>query len=336
VLGNNEIQALITAIGTGVHDEFKLDDARYHKVVLTTDADVDGAHIRTLVLTFLYRQMPELIEAGYVYIAKPPLYRVKNGSQEVYVEKESELEEYLLRDKLEQFEVADAMGKKRSWTAARWQRFNRRLKEYEGWTSSLQAEFGHELVDFLAESQILDAGAATLAGVKKLMDAADPEEEPYETELVNATKEELVVKATHRRSGLARTHALPGGLFKSNDYRKLVEVHADLLKQAGRPPFEVVLDSKRQQADSFSALRHSIIDLAKQGVTLQRFKGLGEMRAEQLRETTMDPATRTLQRVTIEDATAAERIFSELMGDKVEPRKEFIERNAREVRFLDV
>ena len=162
VLQNVEIQALITAIGTGVGDEeFNLEDARYHKLVLSTDADVDGAHIRTLVLTFLYRHMPELIEAGYVYIAKPPLYKVRNGKQEIYVEKESELEEILLRDKLEEFELIDANGKSRKLTEARWQRFNRRYKEYEGWTDSVQAEFGHETVAFLAESQILDAGAAT-------------------------------------------------------------------------------------------------------------------------------------------------------------------------------
>ncbi len=147
VLANNEIQALITAIGTGVHDEFNIEDARYHKIILATDADVDGAHIRTLVLTFLYRQMPELIDAGFVYIAKPPLYRVKNGKQEIYVEKESELEELLLRDKLEEFEIIDAEGKTSKLTAARWQRFNRRFKEYEGWSDSLQAEFGHEVVE---------------------------------------------------------------------------------------------------------------------------------------------------------------------------------------------
>jgi DNA gyrase subunit B len=336
VLANNEIQALITAIGTGVHDEFNLDEARYHKVILATDADVDGAHIRTLALTFLYRQMPELIDAGYVYIAKPPLYRVKNGKQELYIEKESELEALLLRDKLERFELADAEGKTRKLSVAKWQRFNRRLKEYEGWSDSLQAEVGHELVDFLAESQILDAGAASLAGAKKLIKADDPEREAFETELVSDSSEALEVKAIHRRSGLARFHTLPGELFKSNDYRHLVEVHADLLKQVGRPPFAIRLGEREREADSFSELRRHVVDLAKHGVSLQRFKGLGEMNADQLRETTMDPASRTLQRVTIEDATTAERIFADLMGDKVDPRKVFIERHAKEVRFLDV
>jgi DNA gyrase subunit B len=336
VLSNQEIQALITAIGTGVHDEFKLDDARYHKLIVMTDADVDGAHIRTLVLTFLYRQMPELIDAGYVYIAKPPLYRVKSGRQEVYVERESELEDVLLRDRLDEYEIADAEGRNHKLSTARWQRFNRRHKEYEGWADSLQAEFGHELVAFLAESQILDAGVATIAAVRKLIEAEDPEEEPFETELISGSSDELVVKAIHRASGLARTHRLSGELLASTDYRKLVEVHAELLKQVGRPPFAVTLGKKRRGADSFGLLRKAVVDLAKDGIPLQRFKGLGEMNAEQLRQTTMDPSSRTLQRVTIEDAAAVERIFSELMGDKVEPRKRFIEKHAKEVRFLDV
>jgi DNA gyrase subunit B len=337
VLQNVEIQALITAIGTGVGDEeFNLSDARYHKVILATDADVDGAHIRTLALTFIYRQMPDLIDAGYVYIAKPPLYRIKNGKQEIYVEKESELEALLLRDKIEQFELTDANAKKRKLTDARWQRFNRRLKEYEGWADSLQAEFGHEAIRFLSESQILDAGAATIAGVKKLIEAEDPEEEPFETELISSDAEHLHVRAVHRRDGLAQTHMLPAALFASSEYRHLVEVHAELLKQVGRPPFEVKLGDRRREADSFAELRRAILDLARIGVSMQRFKGLGEMNPDQLRETTMDPATRTLQRVTIEDAALAERIFADLMGDKVEPRKTFIERHANEVRFLDV
>ena len=338
VLSNQEIQALITAIGTGIGDEeFSLDDARYHKVILATDADVDGAHIRTLALTFIYRQMPELIEKGYVYIAKPPLYRVKNGKQEIYIEKESELEALLLRDKLEQFELVDADGKKRKLTEARWQRFNRRLNEYEGWADSLQAAFGHEAVRFLSESQILDAGAATIAGVKKLIEAKDPPEEPFETELVASSQEQLDVKAIHRRDGLAQTHVLPAALFKSGEYRHLVEVHAELLKQVGRPPFAVTLGERSREADSFAELRRCVLELARHGVTMQRFKGLGEMNADQLRETTMDPATRTLQRVTIDESGAeAARVFTDLMGDKVEPRKLFIEKHAKDVRFLDV
>jgi DNA gyrase subunit B len=297
---------------------------------------VDGAHIRTLALTFIYRQMPQLIEHGYVYIAKPPLYRVKNGKKETYIEKESELEALLLRDKIEDFELVDADGKKHKLTEARWQRFNRKLNEYEGWADSLQADFGHEAVRFLSESQILDAGAATLAAVKQLIDAKDPPEEPFDTELVSSDDEVLEVKAIHRRDGLAQTHRLPAALFGSTEYKHLVEVHADLLKQVGRPPFVIALGERSRGAESFAELRRAVMELARHGVTMQRFKGLGEMNADQLRQTTMDPESRTLQRVTIEDGALAERIFADLMGDKVEPRKIFIERHAKEVRFLDV
>jgi len=336
VLSNEMISAMITAIGTGVREEFNLEDARYHKIIVMTDADVDGAHIRTLVLTFLYRELPDLIEAGYVYIATPPLYKVKSGRTETYIEKESELEELLLRDKLEAFDLRDVNGTQHKLTTARWQRFNRRFKEYEGWADSLQAEYGHDAVRFLYESQILDEGAATLAGVKKLLAAADPEGEPFDTEIVSESDEGVVVRAVHRRDGLALTYELSAEMFKSGDYRHLVEVHQDLLKQVGRPPFKVAGSEKRREAESFGELRRAVLDLARQGVSMQRFKGLGEMNAEQLRETTMDPATRTLQRVQIDDAALAERVFTELMGDKVEPRKAFIERHAKEVRFLDV
>jgi DNA gyrase subunit B len=280
--------------------------------------------------------MPDLFESGYVYIAKPPLYGVKNGKQELYIEKESELEELLLRDKLEKFSYTNGSDKERSWTPARWQRFTRDFKEYDGWTAALQASFGHEAVSFLLESQILDEGAASIAGVRKLIQQADPEEEPFETELVSSNDDEIVIKAIHRASGLARTHRLAADLFKSNEYRRLAEVHGKLVKQVGRPPFQVTLGSKKREALSFGELRQATLDLAKEGMNLQRFKGLGEMDAEELRETTMDPESRTLQRVTIEDAATAERLFTDLMGDRVEPRKIFIERHAKDVGFLDV
>jgi DNA gyrase subunit B len=336
VLANNEIQALITAIGTGVHEEFNIEEARYHKIVMATDADVDGAHIRTLVLTFLYRQMPELISQGYVYIAKPPLYRVKQGNQETYLERESELEELLLRDKLEEFELTDASGESRRLTPSRWQAYIRRSKEYEGWGSSLQADFGHEVVRFLEESSLLDEQVASVAAARDELQRGGGENEPFDTEVVDSNEDCVTVKAIERKSGLARTHRLPAALFAHHDYRKFAEVHAALLKQVGRPPFAVKRGERRNVALSFEALRGAVLELARQGVQLTRFKGLGEMNAKQLRETTMDPASRTLARVTLEDATAADTIFSMLMGDQVAPRREFIEAHAKEVKFLDV
>jgi DNA gyrase subunit B len=336
VLANNEIQALITAIGTGVHDEFNLEDARYHKIVMATDADVDGAHIRTLVLTFLYRQMPDLIDAGYVYIAKPPLYRVKQGNQVAYLERDSELEDVLLGDKLEDFQLVDVNGKRTKLTSSRWQAYIRRSKEYEGWSSSLQAEFGHEAVRFLEESSLLDEATKTLGAAAALLAKEAPEGEPFDTEVLSQSEDLLVVKAIERKTGLARTHRLPAALFAHHDYRKFVEIHEALLKQVGRPPFEVELGDRRNVALSFQALRGAVLELARKGIDVQRFKGLGEMNPDQLRETTMDPASRTLARVTLEDATAADTIFSMLMGDQVSPRREFIENHAKEVRFLDV
>ena len=219
VLANNEIQALITAIGTGVHDEFALGEARYHKVVLMTDADVDGAHIRTLVLTFLYRQMPELIEAGYVYIAKPPLYKLKQGQNEIWIERESELEELLLRDKLENFSVMDADGKQRKLSKRRWQDLTRHYKAFEGWLSTLRAEFGHEVIDFISESHLLESQAKTMAAAAKVFKAKDPKDRPYITELVKQDKDALVVKGTHRRTGLAREHRMRKELFERQRLR---------------------------------------------------------------------------------------------------------------------
>ncbi|MFN2611893.1 MAG: DNA topoisomerase (ATP-hydrolyzing) subunit B [Solirubrobacterales bacterium] len=338
VLSNTEIQALITAIGTGVHDEFKVEDLRYHKVVLMTDADVDGAHIRTLVLTFIYRQLPELIDQGFVYIAKPPLYKVKQGGKETYIEREAELEELLLRDKLDEFEVMDAAGKQRKLSKRRWQEFNRHFKTFEGWSSTLRADFGNEAIDFISDSHLLQSGAKTMAAAQKLFKAADSPDFAYETKLAKATKQGLTVTGIHRRTGLARTHSLPKAMFESHAYQELVEAHAKLVDQVGEAPFVVALGEKEEEADSFALLRRAVVELARQGVQMQRFKGLGEMNSEQLRVTTMDPASRTLQRVTIDEAAALdlEQTFSDLMGDKVEPRREFIERHAQEVRFLDV
>jgi DNA gyrase subunit B len=338
VLSNTEIQALITAIGTGVSDEFKVDDLRYHKIVLMTDADVDGAHIRTLVLTFLYRQMKELIDGGFVYIAKPPLYKVKNGNSEIYVEREGELEELLLADKLEEFTVIDTTGKEKKLSTRRWLDFKRHFKAVEGWSSTLRAEFGHETIDFISDAQLLQSGAKTMAAAAKLFKARDPKDRPYETKLLEQKTTGLLVKGIHRRSGLALEHKLTKAMFDSQPYKELVDAYAKVVSVMGNPPFVVSLGEKEGEAESFSELRREILELARQGVTLSRFKGLGEMNAEQLRETTMDPETRTLQQVRIDEAAASglEQTFSDLMGDKVEPRKEFIERHARDVRFLDV
>ena len=336
VLQNVEIQALITAIGTGVRDEFNLENARYHKVILMTDADVDGAHIRTLALTLLFREMQELIEAGYVYIAKPPLYKLKQGSRERYIEKDSELEEILLSDKWEKLEVFDRHGTQFKLTEARWQRFTRLLKQYEGWASSLRAVHGHDMVQFLEESSLLGEQALDPDAAVALLSRQGIEGETHATELLSVDGTELRVKAVETSTGFARTHRLARDLFDSQEYRQLARVHAQLVELAGTPAFDVRLGDARESAPSFEALREAVMTVAQKGIKLQRFKGLGEMNADQLGETTMAPETRTLAQVTLEDAASADRIFSMLMGDQVEPRRAFIEDNARAVANLDV
>ncbi len=335
VLQNQEIQALITALGTGVRDEFDAERLRYHKIILMTDADVDGAHIRTLILTLLFREMQELIEAGYVYIAKPPLYKLTQGRRERYIEKDAELEVQLLGDKLERFDVADYSGREFKLTDTRWQRYTRLLKQYEGWASALRADYGQEVVQFLEESQILDHQITTADGLIALFEADDPETEPYTTELQPSADGVVRVRTVERRSGMARTHNLRAAMLEANEYRQLSRVHGELVKLAGTPPFTVRLGEDSEEALSFEDLRRKVMEVAAKGHKLQRFKGLGEMNAEQLRETTMDPETRTLAQVTMDDAAVADRLFTMLMGDKVEPRREFIEENAR-VATLDV
>jgi DNA gyrase subunit B len=336
VLQNTEVQALITAIGTGVRDEFNIENARYHKVILMTDADVDGAHIRTLVLTLLFREMQDLIEAGYVYIAKPPLYKIKQGSRERYIEKEHELEDTLLADKWEKLNVFDRHGTQFKLTDTRWQRFIRLLKQYEGWSSSLRAVHGHEMVQFLEESSLLGDQVISAEGAIELLSREGLEGETHATELVEQDPLELRVKAVETRTGFARTHRIKRSLFDSQEYRQLASVHRQLIEMAGTPAFEVRLGDAHESAPSFEALRSAVMTVAQKGVKLQRFKGLGEMNAEQLAETTMDPASRTLAQVTLEDAAAADRTFSMLMGDQVEPRRAFIEDNARAVVNLDI
>jgi len=328
VLQNNEIQALITAIGTGVRDEFNLEGARYHKIILMTDADVDGAHIRTLVLTLLFREMSELIEAGYVYIAKPPLYKLKQGSNERYIEKEAELEEVLLSDKFEKFQIFDRDGKQFKVTEARWQRYTRLLKQFEGWGSTLRAAHGHALVRFLEEAGVLglqiDSSEAALALFTGDGDASDA----VTVSLVAQDGDILTVKGIEKKTGFAQTHKLRRSLFDSPEYRSFVRIHAQLVELIGLPTFSITLGERHDEATTFEELRTKVLSVAQRGVSLSRFKGLGEMNADQLRETTMDPTTRTLAQVTIEDAAAADLVFSQLMGDAVEHRKQFIEENA--------
>jgi DNA gyrase subunit B len=334
VLSNAEIQAIITAIGTGIGEEFDIEKLRYHRVIVMTDADVDGAHIRTLILTFLYRQMKELVEAGHVYIAVPPLYRVKIGNQETYVEKEAQFEEILVRERIKDFDVTDRTGAIAKLTEARWSRFTKTLTEFEGWSSRLRSDFGPQAADFVVAHRLVETDAGATKDVKKALDALDAN--GYDVDVLEHDADAFKVKVVERETSAARHVTVPAALLVSPVYENVRKTYARLVEIVGAPPFTLVHGKKTREAHTLTELRHESIELAKEGIQLSRFKGLGEMNPEELWDTTMDPARRMLVRVEVEDAATADLIFSTLMGDNVEPRREFIEQNAKDVRFLDV
>jgi DNA gyrase subunit B len=333
VLSNQEIQSMITAIGTGIGDEFDIDKLRYHRVIVMTDADVDGAHIRTLILTFLYRQMPELVAGRHVYIAAAPLYRVKIGNQEIYVEKESQFEDLLVRERVKDMEVADRNGTTFKLTETRYKRFTTALTEFEGWASRLRADYGATNVNFLVAHRLIE-GADAGADLERALQGLDTD--GYDLDLVERSAESFRVKIIEKETSAASHVIIPAELLASPHYASLAKSYARLVELVGPPPFRISLGKKSRLAETFEELRHLALDLAKDGIEIGRFKGLGEMDAEDLWETTMNPANRMLIRVEVEDAEAADAAFSKLMGDQVEPRRLFIEQNARDVRFLDV
>jgi DNA gyrase subunit B len=334
VLSNAEIQSIITAIGTNIGDEFDLEKLRYHRIIVMTDADVDGSHIRTLILTFLYRQMQELVEGGYIYIAVPPLYRVKIGGREQYVEKESQFEDLLVRERVKDIDVQDRSGETHKLTEARYHRFTRALNEFEGWAARLRADFGSAPANFVIEHRLVETETDGLGDLAESLKAVG--ENGHELSLVEQTPEGMRIKVIERETSAASHVTLPAELFSSPVYEGLRKTYARLVEMVGAPPFKLSLGKKERTAETYEQLRHEALDLAKEGINVGRFKGLGEMNPEELWATTMDPANRMLIKVEVEDAAAADRMFSMLMGDQVEPRREFIESNAKDVRFLDV
>jgi DNA gyrase subunit B len=334
VLSNNEIQSMITAIGTGFGDEFDLEKLRYHRVIVMTDADVDGSHIRTLILTFLYRQMPELIEQGHVYIAVPPLYKVKIGSHEYYFEKDAQLEELLARERIPNVEITSRDGESLKLTEAKWTRVSSALQQYEGYYARLRSDFSAAAAELMVVHRLVEHEIESPSDIQSAIDAIA--DNGYALSIVDKDEDVLRVRVVETETSAAHNVAVPVELLGSPIYAKLRQAYNRLVDIVGQPPFTVRVGKENEIAESFDALRERVLDAAKQGIALSRFKGLGEMNAEQLWETTMDPAKRLLMRVDVEDASAADLMFSKLMGDAVEPRREFIEQNAKDVKFLDV
>jgi DNA gyrase subunit B len=336
VLSNAEITAMITALGTGIDDDFDIEKARYHKLIIMTDADVDGAHIRTLVLTFLFQHMRPLIEAGYVYIACPPLYKVKVGSHEQYLEGDAELEDFLLERHIGDVMWRASEGESRDMTKARFTRLTRSLREHDAWQAALAGSYGGETLQFMATHGLIEVPANDVEELEAAIPGLSNEMAELQVVGKDVAGEALAVRSIRARTGEAWTVSVPIAPYRSRELAALRRARASLAEQVGAAPFRVQRGARERVADDYNGLRTSILELCREGITLSRFKGLGEMNSEQLWETTMDPDRRVLQRVVIDDEVTAGELFSTLMGDKVEPRRAFIEANAQSVQTLDV
>ncbi|HSC73415.1 MAG TPA: DNA topoisomerase (ATP-hydrolyzing) subunit B [Gaiellaceae bacterium] len=334
VLSNAEVQLLVQVVGTGIGEELDIAKLRYHRIIVMTDADVDGAHIRTLVLTFLYRHMPELFERGHVYIAVPPLYLARLGNQQSYLEKDSQLEELLVRERFGELEIQGRDDAAVKLTQARYSRFARTLMEYVGWAARLRSDFGHQAADFVLAHRLVESDASSATDAAKAINGAGPNGYELEPEVDG---EALRIRVTEVETSAMQNVLVPAELFGSPIYDRVRQTYQRLGEIVGAlPPFTLKYGKQTADALTFEELRDAALTLAKSGIQITRYKGLSEMNPPELWATTMDPTRRMLIRVDVEDAAAADLWFSRLMGDEVEPRREFIEQNALEVKNLDV
>jgi DNA gyrase subunit B len=341
MLSSAEVGTLITALGCGIgKDDFDIDKLRYHRIIIMTDADVDGSHIRTLLLTFFYRQIPLLLERGHIYIAQPPLYKVKKGKSETYVKDDVELNAMLLRSALEDAELhvsaeAEAMPATALDTLAR------RYMEFQAGARRSQRRYDlHVLEQMLHVPEITatdredaDKLAAWGQQLEKLLNAGQPAGRHYAVTLQAGTPPHLVVSRTEH--GVTVEKHLHREFFATSDYRRISELSRTLSGLFG-PGAYVKKGEAREEVGNFRDALMWMLAQARKGQSIQRYKGLGEMNPDQLWDTTINPQTRRLVQVKIEDALGADEIFSTLMGDQVEPRREFIERNALAATNLDV
>ena len=344
MLNSAEVGTLITALGTGIgRDEFNVEKLRYHRIIIMTDADVDGSHIRTLLLTFFYRQMPELIERGHIYIGLPPLYKIKQGKNELYLKDDTALNEYLIASAVQGAAWIPAEGKdsvEGSALEALLRQYQAALDQIGRLSQRGDPGVFTAMLEYAPLEDSTWADAASLrewaGGLTSKLNATGLGRPQFRLQLREATEEHPAAWLLQRsQHGTEHTWVLPRSFFSGADFRPLLEVARALHGRTGAGA-EVRRGGASQSVDGFSAARAWLFDEAKKGRQIQRFKGLGEMNPEQLWETTVNPDTRRLLQVRIEDALEADQIFSTLMGDVVEPRRDFIETNALRVGNLDV
>ncbi|AZL59478.1 DNA topoisomerase (ATP-hydrolyzing) subunit B [Tabrizicola piscis] len=336
MLASQEIGTLITALGTGIgRDEFDIKKLRYHKVVIMTDADVDGAHIRTLILTFFFRQMPQLIEGGYLYIAQPPLYKVARGKSEVYIKDQAGLEEYLIEMGIEGTILR--LGNGEELAGADLQRVIEGARQFRRVLEAFPTNYPRGILEQAALAGAFDAGRAdadlqavadTVARRLNLIAAE------YETGWSGRITQDHGIRLSRILRGVEELRTLDGAVLRSGEARRLSAISQDT-RDVYRDPARLVRKDREQLVHGPIDLLKSILAEGEKGLTLQRYKGLGEMNPEQLWETTLDPEARTLLQVKVDDLAEADDIFSKLMGDVVEPRRAFIQDNALSVENLD-
>jgi DNA gyrase subunit B len=343
MLSSDMIGTLITALGTGIgKDEFNIDKLRYHKIIIMSDADVDGAHIRTLLLTFFFRQMPEVIERGHLYIAQPPLYKVTRGKSSQYIKNEDAFEDFLIDTGLNDAQLVLANGEVRAGGDLR--QIIDEARNIRTLIDGLHTRYSHAVVEQAAIAGALNAdvlkdpekAAEAAAYVARRLDLISEETERGWQGNVNPDYEDLGGYMFERVvRGVRDVSILDAALINSADARAIDRYTAGLQEVYAKPPVLRRNDKSEQVAGPISLLA-AILATGRKGLTVQRYKGLGEMNAEQLWETTLDPNARSLLQVKVNDATDADALFSRLMGDEVEPRREFIQENALSVANLDI
>ncbi len=349
MLSSQEIATMITAIGTGIHDEFDIGKLRYHKIILMTDADVDGSHIRTLLLTFFYRQMHDVVarqtddgaKKHHLYIAQPPLYRVKKGKSEIYLKDDAAMDAHLLNIGTDGAVVRGAGGGDISGETLK--ALLDKVLRYRRLLSKVDKRRDARVIDAVLSATEIDAEALRNADVlrrqKDLLQAALAKANPNEALSLEVAPdpehgcEKILVRMGH--NGATRETAVDHVLLAGPDFAELQRLHGDFA-QLGQAPYELMVKDGTSSAQNAIELVEMVKRAASKGLEIQRYKGLGEMNPEQLWETTMDPARRTLLEVHADDMAEAELMFTTLMGDAVEPRREFIERHALDATNLDI
>ncbi|HUK41814.1 MAG TPA: toprim domain-containing protein, partial [Candidatus Acidoferrales bacterium] len=344
MLSSQEIRLMITALGTGVKEDYDSSKLRYHSIIIMTDADVDGSHIRTLLLTFFYRQMPDLVEAGHLFIAQPPLYKVKRGKQERYLKDEATLEDHLIELGTENIRVR-ATNDGNGLAGQPLQSFIKKIARWEKLMALTARKKKNRTVieGLLLENEFNEGTLKDEKALRSLMDRlaayvnlTAPEQAPLSCSLAEDPEHNCFkLICSTRANGTGFQTVIDREFLTSPEYKEIKKLFTDLMG-LGLPPYSLENGDHKAQLRSLTDVLEYVMEGGKKGQYIQRYKGLGEMNPEQLWDTTMNPETRILLQVRIEDAVEANDIFSTLMGDEVEPRRKFIEEHALTVKNLDI